>query len=115
MTKRFLLALSMFVLLAGCASNQGLYEWGQYQETLFVVYQEPALKEEALKNYMEFVETGGTPEHPIAPGLFAEAGTFMLEQGDVDSAIKFYKLEYDAWPESRPMLSMLIKNLEARQ
>ncbi|WP_297791266.1 DUF4810 domain-containing protein [uncultured Marinobacter sp.] len=115
MNKRFLLTLSMFVLLAGCASNQGLYEWGQYQETLFVVYQEPELKEEALKNYMEFVETGGTPEHPIAPGLFAEAGTFMLEQGDVDSAIKFYKLEYDAWPESRPMLSMLIKNLEARQ
>ena len=105
----------MFVLLAGCASNQGLYEWGQYQETLFVVYQEPALKEEALKNYVEFVETGGTPQHPIAPGLFAEAGTFMMIQGDVDSALKFYKLEYEAWPESRPMLSMLIENLEARQ
>ncbi|MDF0748604.1 DUF4810 domain-containing protein [Marinobacter sp. 71-i] len=115
MTKRFLLTLSMFGLLAGCASNQGLYEWGQYQETLFVVYQEPALKEEALKNYVAFVETGGTPQHPIAPGLFAEAGTFMLEQGDVDSALKFYKMEYEAWPESRPMLSMLIKNLEARQ
>ncbi len=115
MTKRLLLTLSMFVWLAGCASNQGLYEWGQYQETLFVVYQEPALKEEALKNYVAFVETGGTPQHPIAPGLFAEAGTFMLEQGEVDSALKFYRMEYDAWPESRPMLSMLIKNLEARQ
>lgn len=115
MTKRILLLLSMFVLLAGCASNQGLYDWGQYQETLFVVYQEPALKEEALKNYVEFVETGGTPQHPIAPGLFAEAGTFMLVQGDVVSALKFYKMEYEAWPESRPMLSMLIENLEARQ
>lgn len=115
MSKRFFFTLSIFVLLTGCVSNQGLYEWGQYQETLFVVYQEPAQKEEALKNYVDFVETGGTPQHPLAPGLYAEAGTFMLEQGDMDSALKFYKLEYEAWPESRPMLSMLIENLEARQ
>jgi hypothetical protein len=115
MTKQLLFTLSMCVLMTGCASHQGLYDWGQYQETLFVVYQEPALKEEALKNYVDFVETGGTPQHPIAPGLYAEAGTFMLEQGDVDSAIRFYRMEYDAWPESRPMLSTLIKNLEARQ
>jgi hypothetical protein len=115
MTKRILLLVSLAVVLAGCAKNQGLYQWGEYQETLFVVYHEPAEKEQALKNYLEFVETGGTLTHPIAPGLFAEAGTFMLEQGDVDSAVKYYRMEYDAWPESQPMLGMLIENLEARQ
>jgi hypothetical protein len=108
MTKRILLLVSLAVVLAGCAKNQGLYQWGEYQETLFE-------KEQALKNYLEFVETGGTLTHPIAPGLFAEAGTFMLEQGDVDSAVKYYRMEYDAWPESQPMLGMLIENLEARQ
>lgn len=115
MTDKLFIVFSLLVVLAGCASNQGLYEWGQYQETLFVVYHEPELKEEALKGYLEFVETGGTPQHPIAPGLYAEAGTFMLEQGEVDSAIKYYKMEYEAWPESQPMLGMLIENLEARK
>ncbi len=115
MTEKFLLPLALLVVLTGCANNQGLYDWGQYQETLFVVYHEPELKEQTLKNYLEFVESGGTPQHPIAPGLFAEAGTFMLEQGDVDAAVRYYKMEYEAWPESQPMLGMLIENLEARQ
>lgn len=115
MNKGVLALSTTLILLSGCATNQGLYDWGHYQETLFIVYHDPALKEEALNNYLEFVETGGTPQHPIAPGLFAEAGTFMLEQGKVGEAIKYYKMEYEAWPESQPMLGMLIENLEARQ
>lgn len=115
MSKKLILSMVVLVLLTGCASNQGLYDWGQYQETLFVVYHEPEFKEESLKSYLEFIGSGGTPEHPIAPGLFAEAGTFMLEQGDVDAAIKYYRMEYEAWPESQPMLGMLIENLEANR
>lgn len=115
MNNKVALLFTALVLLSGCASQQGLYDWGQYQETLFVVYHDPALKEEALKNYQAFVETGGTPEHPLAPGMYAEAGTFMLEQGKVEEAIRFYKMEYEAWPESQPMLGAMIGNLEARQ
>ena len=115
MTKKFLLMALAIVVLSGCARNHGLYEWGQYQETLFVVYHEPEVKEDMLKQYLDFVENGGTETHPIAPGLLAEAGTFMLERGDIDAAIKYYRMEYDAWPESQPMLGMLIENLEARQ
>lgn len=115
MTNKLITALFMVLLLAGCASNQGLYKWGEYQETLFVVYHEPELKEDALNDYLEFIAAGGTATHPIAPGLFAEAGTFMLERGEVDSAIKYYRMEYEAWPESQAMLGTLIDNLEARK
>lgn len=102
------------VALSACAGPNTMYSWGQYEETLFIHYHDPALKEEALGKYIRFIESGGTPEHPVAPGLFAEAGTFMLEQGNIESAIKYYQMEYDAWPESRPMLGVLIKNLEER-
>lgn len=115
MNNKVVLLFTALILLSGCASQQGLYDWGQYQETLFVVYHDPALKEEALNNYLQFVETGGTPQHPLAPGLYAEAGTFMLEQGKTEEAIRFYKMEYEAWPESQPMLGAMIENLEARQ
>lgn len=115
MNRNVLLSFVLLTLMTGCAQNQGMYQWGQYQETLFVVYHEPELKEEALKSYLEFVESGGTVERPLAPGLYAEAGTFMLEQGDTEAAVKYYKMEYEAWPESQPMLGMLIENLEARQ
>lgn len=106
--------ISALLTLAACAGPQTMYNWGRYEQTLFIYYHDPALKEEALRDYITFVENGGTPEYTIAPGLFAEAGTFMLEEGDIKSAVKFYQMEYDAWPESRPMLKILIENLEAQ-
>jgi len=114
MSKRLLLAVSLLLFLVGCAGPRTMYNWGQYEQTLFIHYHEPALKQKALADYIAFVEKGGRPDHPLAPGLYAEAGTFMLEEGDMASAVRFYQLEYEAWPESRPMLGILIENLEAR-
>ncbi len=102
------------LFLVGCASNNAFYEWGAYEETLLKVYHEPEYKTEALNKYLQFVENY-QGDKPLAPGLYAEAGTFLLEQGDYQEAIGFYKLEYEHWPESRPMLGALIENLEARQ
>lgn len=114
MKKKLLVGMGFLALLSACAGPQTMYNWGHYEQTLFIHYHDPSLKKEALENYIAFVEEGGEPERPLAPGLYAEAGTFMLEEGDLTSAIHFYKMEYDAWPESRPMLSILIENLEAQ-
>jgi hypothetical protein len=115
MNKR-LIPVALAVLLAtGCATgNKQLYDWGEYEQTLFVVYHEPAYKEQALDNYLTFVREHNNGQGTLAPGLYAEAGTFLLEQGDVNGAVAFYKMEYERWPESRPMLGILIENLEAQ-
>ncbi|ROQ19794.1 hypothetical protein EDC38_0382 [Marinimicrobium koreense] len=114
MNRKLLFAVGVLGLLSACVAPQTMYDWGQYEQTLFVHYHEPALKKEALADYIAFVEQGGRPDHPLAPGLYAEAGTFLLEEGDLSGAMRFYQMEYDAWPESRPMLGTLIENLEAR-
>ncbi len=112
MTKHALLGVMLLTLLTGCAMQKTMYSWGDYEQDLFNYYHEPALKEDIIRDHAEFVlqvqERGEKP----APGLLAEAGTFYLQEGDVSSALKFYRLEYEVWPESRPMLSILIKNLE---
>lgn len=115
MNKRLIPVAMAVVLMTGCATgNNQLYDWGEYEQTLFVVYHEPEYKEQALNNYLTFVrEHNG--EETLAPGLYAEAGTFLLEQGDVSGAVAFYKMEYERWPESQPMLGILIENLEAQQ
>ena len=111
--KKLFLALLIALLTSGCAGGP-LYDWDGYEETLFVVYHEPAYREQALVDYLEFVDKTER-RRPLAPGLYAEAATFLLEDGDIDGALKYYKLEYEHWPESRPMLAKLIENLEARQ
>ena len=103
-------------LLAGCVTNNHLYQWGNYEETLFAHFHEPEVKEEMLTAYMAFLEKAQTKKtKKVAPGLFAEAGTFMLEKGDTKAAIRFYELELSVWPESEPLMSMLIHNLNARE
>lgn len=118
MSKKLLWVALAAVLTTGCASNSQLYDWGQYEQTLFISYHEPEYKEKAIQKYITFIREhqgiNAQGTNILAPGLCAEAGTFMLEKGDFKNAIVFYKMEYELWPESRPMLGILIKNLEAR-
>ncbi|WP_157981063.1 DUF4810 domain-containing protein [Pseudidiomarina insulisalsae] len=112
--RKLTVALSLLVL-SGCATNNHLYQWGNYEETLFTYFHEPEVKEEMLGYYFEFVNEAQGKKKPLAPGLFAEAGTFMLERGDVTAALRFYELEYATWPESRILMGTLITNIKARQ
>ncbi|CUA87366.1 DUF4810 domain-containing protein [Pseudidiomarina woesei] len=104
------------LLLAGCATNNNLYQWGNYEDTLFAHFHEPEVKEEMLASYIAFLEKSqNKSKKKVAPGLFAEAGTFMLEKGDATAAVRFYELERSLWPESEPLMTMLIQNLKARE
>ncbi|MRJ42194.1 MULTISPECIES: DUF4810 domain-containing protein [Idiomarina] len=103
------------LLTSACVTNNNLYQWGNYEEALFVYYHEPEVKEEILIDYLEFIETAQQKPKPVAPGLFAEAGTFLLEQGKRAEAIKFYQLEHDTWPESQLFMAALIRNLQTQQ
>ena len=115
MIKRNLFAaVGVVALLSGCASNNGLYQWGNYEEALFVNYHEPAVKEEMLDNYLAFVREYEPGKQTIAPGLYAEAGTFMLNRGKPEEAIAFYKLERENWPEREALMTTLINNLQER-
>lgn len=109
-----LAAAGVIMMLSGCASNNGLYQWGNYEEALFVNYHEPAVKEEMLNNYLAFVREYEPSKQAIAPGLYAEAGTFMLKRGKAEEAIAFYELERKHWPESEELMNTLINNLKER-
>lgn len=113
MNKKLLVSSALILSLTGCATQSGLYNWGNYEQDLFNYYHEAGTQEEVATNHIEFVskidQRGETP----APGLLAEAGTFYLLAGDEGSAVKFYQMEFDTWPESRPMMGILIENLES--
>lgn len=99
------------LLLSGCQSSPTHYAWGNYEDALFAQFHEPAVRDRVIHDYLIFVERHNTETKPVGPGMYAEAGTFMLEKGDIQKALRFYQLEADMWPESRPMMFTLIRNL----
>lgn len=112
MIKRGLVLVAFVVLASGCASNTGLYEWGSYEDDLFTYYHKPELQEKVVADHIAFInELEQTNERP-PPGLLAEAGTLLLQEGDREGALAFYQREHDLWPESRQMMGALIQNLK---
>jgi hypothetical protein len=109
---RALLLLACGVAVSGCAHRTGLYTWGGYDDLLYNAYKDPS-SASAMKSQLEanvaYVE--GHHER-VAPGLYAEIGTLYLSTGDKANAARFFHLESEHWPESRPFMERLIAHLD---
>ncbi len=111
---RSVFALFILIGLSGCTSS-ALYNWGDYENNLFVYYHKPALQNQVMTEHLQFLAKLEQENQRPAPGLLAEAGTLLLLQGKTQEAIGYYQKEHDVWPESRPMMSALITNLKERK
>jgi hypothetical protein len=109
--KKIITLAAVSLIMTGCATTS-MYDWGNYEDSLFDYYHQPENKEKVITALVEHVEDVHRKGEKVAPGLFAEAGTFFLLEGNSARAIEFYKLEAAEWPESEPMMSKLISNLE---
>lgn len=109
--KTLLLAL-VVLTAAGCTSTTH-FQWGNYEQNLYDYYHEAAVKEKVIADHIKMVESHAGTERKIAPGMYAEAGTFYLEKGETENAVKYYKLEKEAWPESAKLMDQLISTIES--
>jgi len=112
--KTTLIGLLLFTVVGCQTAPTSLYAWGNYESALFANFHEPAIREAELAKYLTFIQSTPKYEQKFGPGLYAEAGTFMLQQGNVEQAILFYELEANHWSASLPLMSTLILNLKAR-
>jgi len=99
----------LIMAMTGCVTTE--YSWGPYEQGLYDYYKKPESGNEFLAElevHVASIREGGAKP---APGLLAEIGTLYLERNDTQSAIKYYEYERDTWPESRPLMDSLIKNL----
>ncbi|MGF1725388.1 DUF4810 domain-containing protein [Photobacterium nomapromontoriensis] len=101
------------LLLSGCQSNT-LYNWNNYDEGMYNYYHDPVASKEFPVTIIEHVKEVELQGQKPAPGLCAEAGTFLLNSGNISQAIELYKKEATYWPESKPLMDTLINNLSKR-
>ena len=113
--QNFLIKTAVLALLStsfGCVAPRH-YEWGGYDQKLYNHYKDPAQKEEfhnAMKEAL--LEAEGASKVP--PGLYAEFGFLMYEQGNSLEAIRYYQKEADKWPESKFFMQKMINVAEKR-
>ena len=111
MNKKFWIAVFTAGYLTGCTTSSQYY-WLDYEEKLYDYYHKPAKKTKVVNSYIDALEKADKSGRKLAPGLYAEAGSFMLERGDRARALAFFKLERNAWPESASLMDALITHIE---
>jgi len=110
MKVRLYLLLAVLPVSACVSTNH--YNWGSYPEGLYQYYSSPEKHNKIRAQLVADLQNLEKRQALVPPGLYAEAGTYFLEQGDSKTALEYYKKEYAAWPESRGLMSSLIANLE---
>jgi len=70
-------------------------------------YKNPAEREEFVQSLKEILDNA-EPEGKVPPGIYAEYGFAMYEQGNTQQAILYYQKEANKWPESRVFMNKLI-------
>ncbi len=91
-----------------------MYHWGAYDSALYGHYRKPAEREawvEALKTAILEAEREG---RRVPPGLYAEYGYALLEEGKSKEAVTYFEKEKEKWPESTLLMQKMIRNAGQR-
>jgi hypothetical protein len=99
---------------AACTPRSALYDWDGYDDALYLHYKQPQDREAwvaALKTAVLAAEQEG---RRVPPGLYAEYGYALYEEGVYPQAIAYFQKEREQWPESRFFMQKMIRNAEIR-
>jgi len=114
MARPVLAPLLLALSASACASGGSYYHWGSYNETLYQHYRAPQQREawiEGLKTTILEAEQQG---EKMPPGIYAEYGYALFEEGNIQQAIAYYRKEAELWPEARFFMEKMIRNAEQR-
>jgi hypothetical protein len=111
---RFPLLLSALAALTStaCATQQGRFEWGSYEPSLYRYTVHPDAREGYRTALVNAIEAGRRTNR-VAPGLLAELGFLMLEDGRSVEANACFDEEMQRFPESRTFLHGVIERRKA--
>jgi hypothetical protein len=113
MKKIFITALTC-LLIAGCAGKAPRVYWGGYSETLYDLKKEPseATASAHTAELEEIIAKSDSWRILPPPGVCAELGKTYFEQGKKDLARQLINKETEHYPESKALMSRLIKNID---
>lgn len=117
MIKKLLGVLVLAASLSACApmvSQSGLY-WGTYSNTLYAFKKNPspATRSAHIASIQAVIAKSKELKLRVPPGLYAELGMYMIEDGKKAEANRLMSLELATYPESKPLVDQILKKKHA--
>jgi hypothetical protein len=101
------------IMLAGCAVPTK-YTWGNYDRSLYGYYKDTTKSAEHMAELQSIVRSAEETRAKVAPGIHAEYGYFLMQQGKPNEAASQFEKEKAAWPESAQLMESMIKIASAQ-
>jgi hypothetical protein len=108
-------ALAAVLLLAGCATQQGLlYTWGGYEQLIYTSYAFPGTMppERQVEALEQDLQKARAANARLPPGWHAHLGYLYSELGKLDQARQELRTEKAEYPESAVFTDRLLANME---
>jgi hypothetical protein len=111
MIKSARLALLVTAALLGtaCATTHKQYAWGTYDHSLYVYYKDPATAAALAQSLEATISAAEKTNAIVGPGIYAEYGYLLLQQGNSTGAIDAFRKEASHWPESKVFMDHMIQ------
>jgi hypothetical protein len=111
---RTLLAMSVLLTFALIGCQRPLYDWGNYETSVFRMYSSredfsPAEELDRLQREVEKTERRG---RSVPPGKMAHLGYLYLMMGDSERARRCFETEKRLFPESAHFMNFLLSRLQ---
>ena len=103
-------------VLTGCATQSGLYHWGNYEQIIYNMYinpgsADPRTQIQALSVDIQEAENHGKK---VAPGVYAHLGMMYAMLGDGGDAMAAFEMEKKLYPESSHLVDGMIERAKRK-
>jgi hypothetical protein len=112
MKTKFLI-IATAILFLGCAPT-GRYYWGKYSTSQYLLMKNAndAARKDHKAELLKIMLTSKQRSKPIPPGICAEYGYMMLNEGDYSVASSYFNAEVENYPESAPLIKLILKRID---
>ena len=101
-----------------CAACHGaaapLYQWNGYEQAIYEHQKAPQDQAAYVASLWTVIQACRQSGSRIPPGVQAEYGYALFEEGRTAEAIPWFELEARDWPESQVFMQKMVRNAQLR-
>ena len=114
-------AALLAVMMSSCLSakqldeQQVMYDWDNYSEVTYnyVMGKDKKSRAEMMTMYESIIVNGeDSISGRVPPGVYADYGYMLVEQGNEIEGVEYLKKEIELYPSSEPFLRKIIVRIE---
>jgi hypothetical protein len=108
------LTVGLAALVAAGCRPATMYHWNGYDEALYRHYRDPQDRVAYVESLQVIIAEADQRGLRVPPGVCAEYGYALYEEGRPREAVAWFQRERDEWPESRILMEKMIRNAQQR-